>query len=151
MPLPANFGPAAGANLVWTYRERNRRTVLQHLMRWTTPGLGINVSFTNFSSQTVSPAAATDAGTSSAPGGGSAVKRTARSADDDPKPEPVVTPAKAEVQVAAGPVLTLFDNRLLLSTGWNLNVEERRRYFAIGFSFVNIAKRFGLSMGDAVP
>jgi hypothetical protein len=147
VPLPANFVPAAGANLVWTYRERHRRTALHHLLRWITPGVGINVSFTNFSSQTVSPTGDNESDATDM----QSARASARQQADDTKPEPVVTPAKAEVQVAAGPVLTLFDNRLLVSTGWNLNVEERRRYVAIGFSFVNIAKRFGLSMGDAVP
>lgn len=40
-------------------------------------------------------------------------------------------------------LVTLFDNTLHLSYGWNLNVESKRRYFGVGFSFFNLSQRVG--------
>lgn len=46
-----------------------------------------------------------------------------------------------KIEVAAGPVLTLFDNTLQLSFGWNLNVRQDRQYFGVGFSFFKLSEK----------
>jgi hypothetical protein len=127
--LPANFIPAAGATLSWTHYQRSGggwRSALDLL----TPGFGISVLFTAFPSQTMSFGKPDSTG---AP------------------PRETVTVSQDKVQVAAGPVITLFDNALVLGAGWNLNVSQRRFYSAIGFSFVNIAKRLGMKADDPAP
>ena len=45
------------------------------------------------------------------------------------------------VDVAVGPVLTFFNGAVTWTYGWNLTVDEKRRYWGIGFSFVNLARR----------
>ena len=47
------------------------------------------------------------------------------------------------VEIATGGIVSLFDNALHLTWGWNLNVESKRRYFGIGFSASNLGERFG--------
>lgn len=51
------------------------------------------------------------------------------------------------VQLAVGPILTLFDNRVSVTTGWNLMARERRWYWGLGFSFLKLTDdvmgRFG--------
>jgi hypothetical protein len=127
VPLEANFIPAAGATLAWTYYERSGGGWMS-LVDWLTPGFGVNVSFTSFPSKTVSFSAPDAAG---AP------------------PRETVTLAQDKLQVSAGPVITLFDNAIVIGAGWNLNVSRQRFYTAIGFSFVNVAKRLGLSTEEA--
>ena len=49
----------------------------------------------------------------------------------------------SNVEIGTGFMLTLFHNTLHLSYGWNLNVESKRRYFGVGFSFFNLSQRVG--------
>ena len=49
----------------------------------------------------------------------------------------------SNVEIGTGLVLTLFHDTLHLSYGWNLNVESKRRYFGIGFSFFNLSQQIG--------
>ncbi|MFA5911088.1 MAG: hypothetical protein WC815_20125 [Vicinamibacterales bacterium] len=77
------------------------------------PGLGYGVSFTDWSDPAFDPAT------------GKFAKGTESS----------------KIEIAAGPIVTLFDNTLQLSFGWNLNVRQDRRYVAIGFSFFKLSEK----------
>jgi len=44
------------------------------------------------------------------------------------------------VQVGAGLIGSLFDDKIQFSYGWDLNVEKRRTYFGVGFGFIEIGK-----------
>lgn len=123
IPLPVNFIPAPGGAMTWTLYQRSGDR-WNSFLRWLTPGAGVNVSFTSFASQTVTFSKADSAG---AP------------------PRQTVSVTQDKPQIAAGPVITFFDNAIELSLGWNLNVPQKRAYYAIGFSFMNVAKRLGLS------
>ncbi len=39
------------------------------------------------------------------------------------------------VNLAAGPVLTFFDDAVQVSLGWNLSVDRKRRFWGLGSSF----------------
>jgi hypothetical protein len=43
------------------------------------------------------------------------------------------------VQVGAGPAVGLFNNMVRFTYGWNLNADRKRRYFRVGFGFIEIA------------
>ena len=75
------------------------------------PGIGLNVTFMNFNDPSF------DLSTSK-----------------------FVNTTGANVQVGSGIIGSLFDNKLQLSYGWNLNVEQRRNYFTVGFGLLEIGK-----------
>jgi hypothetical protein len=75
------------------------------------PGLGMNVTFMNYNDPSLNVATSQFTNTN-----------------------------ETNVQVGAGIIGSLFDNKLQLSYGWNLNVERRRTYFAVGFGFIEIGK-----------
>jgi hypothetical protein len=75
------------------------------------PGLGMNVTFMNYNDPSFNVATSQFTNTNG-----------------------------TNVQVGAGIIGSLFDNKLQLSYGWNLNVERRRTYFAVGFGFIEIGK-----------
>ncbi|HEY7617181.1 MAG TPA: hypothetical protein VH744_10285, partial [Terriglobales bacterium] len=75
------------------------------------PGVGMNVSFMNFNDPSFDLAA-----------------------------NQFVNTSGTNVQVGAGIIGSLFDNKLQLTCGWNLNVERRRTYFGVGFGFIEIGK-----------
>ena len=54
--------------------------------------------------------------------------------------EKFVNTSGTNVQIGAGVVGSLFDNKLQISYGWNLNVEKRRSYFGVGFGFLEVGK-----------
>lgn len=84
-------------------------------MRFLKPGFGYNVSFTDWNDP------AFDVGTGKFAAGTDANK----------------------IEVTTGPVVTLFDNTLQFTYGWNLNVQKDRRYFGIGFSFFKLTEKIG--------
>ncbi len=51
------------------------------------------------------------------------------------------------VQVGAGVIASLFDNKIQSSYGWNLNVERRRSYVAVGFGFIELGKQLAKYVG----
>ncbi len=108
-----NFAPAPGASLGATFFKRGNSS-WDKFLRALAPGIGINVSFMNF---------------------------------DDPGFDLVnnafTKTTGVNVQVAAGPVVSLFDNNLQFTYGWNLSADRKRRYFGVGFSFIKIAKQVG--------
>ncbi len=48
-----------------------------------------------------------------------------------------------DIEIALGAIMGLFSNRVFLTFGANLNVEESPWYFGIGLSFANIAGKLG--------
>lgn len=47
---------------------------------------------------------------------------------------------KGPFQLGVGPIVTLFDNRISATYGWNLMVDKRRTYWGLGFSFLRVGK-----------
>lgn len=83
------------------------------LLRALAPGVGYAVSFTDWNDPAFDPAA------------GQFVKGTDAN----------------KIEVASGPIFTLFDNTLQFSYGWNLNVRQDRTYVAVGFSFFKFSEK----------
>jgi hypothetical protein len=116
-PREVNFEPAAGASLSWIYRARKDEP---GFLQWLTPALGVNVLFPRFGSTVVTFTPATS---------------------PDSLSQLEFTESDKDLEVATGLVASLFDNSVHFTLGWNLNVSEKRRYWGVGFSFVEIAKK----------
>ncbi|MFZ1684915.1 MAG: hypothetical protein WAU88_12415 [Candidatus Zixiibacteriota bacterium] len=114
VPKPMNFEPAPGVTLAWTLYVRDNDTrklgSLTKVVRFLTPGFGVNVSFPRFGNKLVS-------------------KKTG---------EPVTySESDNDLGISAGPVLTFFDGAIQITNGWMIsNVRSNREYFGIGFSFI---------------
>ncbi len=108
-----NFAPSPGMTFGITYFKRGENAS-DKLLRALAPTFGINVSFMNFND----------------PG-------------FDLEKEMFTNTKGTDVQVGAGPVVSLFNNKLHFTYGWNLNVDERRSYFGIGFGFLEVGKAVG--------
>ncbi len=105
-----NFAPAPGVTFGISYFKRGDDAGSKFL-RALAPGAGINVSFMNYNDPAFDLA-------------------TGR----------FINTTGSNVQVGAGVVGMLFNNKLQLSYGYNLNADQKRRYFGVGFSFLDIAK-----------
>jgi hypothetical protein len=105
-----NFSPSPGMTFGIAYFKRGF-TRWDRFVRALGPGLGMNVTFMNYNDPSFNLATSQFTNTSG-----------------------------TDVQVGAGVIGSLFDNKLQLSYGWNLNVERRRTYFAVGFGFIEIGK-----------
>ena len=113
-PLPPglkeiNFAPSPGMTMGVTWFKRGDRGA-DKFLRALAPTFGVNVSFMNFND----------------PGFDLSTGKFTNTTGTD-------------VQVGAGPVFSLFNNKLHFSYGWNLNVDRRRNYFGVGFGFLEIA------------
>lgn len=104
-----NFAPSPGMTMGVTWFKRGDRGG-DKFLRALAPTVGVNVSFMNFND----------------PGFDLSTGKFTNTTGTD-------------VQVGAGPVFSLFNNKLHFSYGWNLNVERRRNYFGVGFGFLEIA------------
>jgi hypothetical protein len=104
---PSNFGPAAGVTYGGVFIGRSG------VGRFLEPGIGVNVSFMNWSDPAIDKAT------------GQTTPNTSTSS----------------VQVGTGVILTFFSNVLQFTAGANLNANKYRFYWGIGFSFVNLAER----------
>jgi hypothetical protein len=51
------------------------------------------------------------------------------------------------VQFGTGVVVSLFNNMIQTTYGWNLNAPQRRTYWGIGFGFFDVAKYFAKQFG----
>lgn len=92
----------------------NRRSAL---LRFVEPGFGANLTFLSWDDRTkiaVSPAEST-----------------------------TVDPAVAPLQVGVGFMGSLFDNIVVATIGWNLNVQDQRTYFGVGISITGTARKLG--------
>jgi hypothetical protein len=111
-PLKAiNFAPSPGVTLALTYYKRGN-TGGDKFLRGLAPGLGVNVSFMNFNDPGFDLSSRTFTNTTG-----------------------------TNVQVGTGVLYSLFDNAIQFTNGWNLNVDRKRAYFGIGFSFVKFTEK----------
>jgi hypothetical protein len=122
-PSEVNFEPAAGVTLLWTYRTRPQQSKLLEVLN---PGVGMNVSFPRFGSKITSFTSPTDS-------------TTARV---------TVESDRGSLQIAAGFVVSLFDNAIHFTYGWNLSAPEKRRYWGVGFSFLSVTKKVASAAGS---
>ena len=83
------------------------------------PGIGINVSLMNFSSNDFDPSIKDSAG--NVVGG-------------------FRTTTSASIQVGTGISASLFSNAIQFTYGWNLSVSDKRSYWGIGFGFIEIGQ-----------
>jgi hypothetical protein len=111
---PAQFVPTAGVTLGWTYYARTDK-----FWRFVEPGGGINVSFPQFKSTITSFTPSGTAGTAST----------------------VTVQQQGSVDVAVGPVLTLFDNAVQATLGWDLTAPKKQFYWGLGFSFISLIQK----------
>jgi len=49
----------------------------------------------------------------------------------------------SDIEITTGVVGGVFDGIVQFTFGWNLNVDQKRPYFGLGFSFVNVVDRLG--------
>jgi hypothetical protein len=108
MLTPINYAPSPGMNFGITWFKRGD-TIWDKVLRGLAPGVGVNVSFMNFKD----------------PGFDQVAQKFTNTTGTD-------------VQVGAGPYVSFFNNKIDVTTGWNLNVDKKRRYFGLGFEFINI-------------
>jgi len=78
------------------------------------PGMGVNTTFMSFSEPR----------------------------DFDPATNQFTKTNGSTFQLGVGPVVSIFNNAVQFTYGWDLNVDQRRRYFGIGFGFVEVGKTF---------
>jgi len=112
-----NFAPSPGMTFGVAYFKRGRSKG-DKFMRALGPGIGMNVTFMNFNDPSF-----------------------------DLATQKFVNTTGTNVQVGAGVIGSLFDNKLQFSYGWNLNVEHRRSYFGVGFGFIEIGKELTKYVG----
>jgi hypothetical protein len=105
-----NFAPSPGMTFGVAYFHRGSSN-WDKFVRSIGPGIGMNVSFMNYNDPSFNLATTQFSNTNG-----------------------------TNVQVGAGIIGSLFDNKLQLTYGWNLNVERRRTYFGVGFGFIEIGK-----------
>jgi hypothetical protein len=105
-----NFAPSPGMTFGVVYLDRGD-TGWHRFCRALGPGFGMNVSFMNFND----------------PG-------------FDLTTQKFTNTTGVNVQVGAGVVGGLFDNKLQITRGWNLNADQKRQYWGIGFGFIEIGK-----------
>jgi hypothetical protein len=60
--------------------------------------------------------------------------------DFDPVANQFVTVKGSSFELGAGPVVTLFGNRISATYGWNLMAPDRRTYWGLGFGFLSLGK-----------
>lgn len=103
-----NFGPAPGVSWGGVYFARTNRAV-----RFLKPGVGINLSFMDWSDPAFDIATGQFAsGTTS-----------------------------NDIEIGMGIQGSLFNNIVQVTYGWNLHAEQDREYFGIGVSFVNFTSK----------
>lgn len=103
-----NFGPSPGFTYGGSYLSRG-----SNFARFLRPGVGINVTFTNWKEPSFDLAT------------GKFVKGT----------------SSTSIQTGMGIQFSLFNNVLQFTYGANLQVKQDRTYFGIGLSFVNLTSK----------
>ncbi len=89
------------------------------LMSALAPGLGANVTFMNFNDPT----------------------------DFNISTGKFTNSTAVNVQFGAGVVVSLFNNMVQATYGWNLNAPQKRTYWGLGFGFLDVAKYFANKFG----
>jgi hypothetical protein len=95
-------------------RFRARSSNYDKFLNAIAPGIGVNTTFMSF----------------------------ADPRDFDPSTNQFTKTNGSNFQVGVGPTISIFNNALQFTYGWNLNVDQRRRYVGIGFGFVEVGKTF---------
>ncbi|MDB4881576.1 MAG: hypothetical protein JWL95_342 [Gemmatimonadetes bacterium] len=133
VPLGENYTAAPGVNFGWVYLPRDPddnapwyTSAFKATLRGIKAGWGINASFPSFSTKQikVTPATLDAAGKETAP--------------DKIEGQTI---EKQSLGLSAGPYLSLFEGALTASYGWNLTTTTKRQYFALGLSFIGLAKQ----------
>lgn len=106
-----NYAPSPGVSFGVNYFKRGNGAAAK-FFRALAPGVGVNVSFMNYNDPSFDLSTGRFTNTTG-----------------------------ENVQVGAGIVGMLFHNNIQFSYGYNLNAEIKRRYFGVGFSFVDFTKR----------
>lgn len=127
--LSMNFDPALGVTLGWTYYQRQEHRWFSLPLRWLQPGFGINVSFPRFATRTVTVSRANPEQTNST--------LTRKPAETRP-----------QIGLSTGGVLSFFDGGIQGSYGYSLASGRKRAYWALGFSFFEVAKRIAQAAGS---
>jgi hypothetical protein len=112
-----NFAASPGMTFGIAYFKRGESAGTKFL-RALGPGLGMNVTFMNFNDPSY-----------------------------DLTTGKFVNTTGTNVQVGAGVITSLFDNKIQFSYGANLNVEHRRTYFGVGFGFIEVGKELAKYIG----
>lgn len=131
---PATVTP--GATFGWTFNARRRPGTLNGLLRVLQPGIGINASFPTYSNQRIH---IVPPDTAVSPGAGAST------------PAPVLAGAKLSgppttdhesLGIGTGLMVSLFDNALAATYGWNLTTTSKYRgYYGFGISFLSLAQK----------
>jgi len=106
-----NFAPSPGVTLGLTYYKRGT-SGWDKFWRGLGPGVGVNVSFMNFNDPGFDLSTGTFTNTTG-----------------------------TNIQVGAGVIYSLLGDSIQFTNGWNLNVDRKRAYFGVGFSFVDFTKK----------
>lgn len=106
-----NFAPSPGVTFGVNYFKRGDGAGSKFL-RALAPGVGANISFMNYNDPSFDLSTGRFTNTTG-----------------------------ENVQVGAGIVGMLFHNNIQFSYGYNLNAEVKRRYFGVGFSFIDFTKK----------
>jgi hypothetical protein len=51
-----------------------------------------------------------------------------------------VTTNGSSFEIGTGPVISLFNNRIIATYGWNLMQPVKREYWGLGFGFIQIGR-----------
>jgi roadblock/LC7 domain-containing protein len=113
-----NFAPSPGMTFGVAYFKRGQSSG-DKFMRALGPGIGMNVTFMNFNDPSY-----------------------------DLTTGKFVNTTGTNVQIGAGVIGSLFDNKIQFTYGWNLNVEQRRQYFGVGFGFIEVGKELAKYIGS---
>jgi hypothetical protein len=105
-----NFAPSPGMTFGIAYFKRGN-SGWDKFERGLGPGAGINVTFMNYND----------------PG-------------FDLTKNQFTNTSGTNAQIGAGLIGSLFDDKIQVTYGWNLNVERARAYFGVGFGFIEIGK-----------
>lgn len=115
-----NYAPSPGVTMGFNYFKRGEN-ISDKFFRALAPGAGANVSFMNFNDSTF-----------------------------DLKEGKFVNTNGVNVQIGVGVVGSLFNNKLQFSYGYNLNADQKRRYFGVGFGFIGLATEFASRLGQFI-
>jgi hypothetical protein len=139
-PKPFDYRPTPGVSFGWVYQPRGyqvmngkrKAALLDIAAEFAKPGFGINVSFPSFGTIVTS------------------YDTTPSQEGNNQTRVVTVTEDENTLDVAAGIYLSMFDNAVTFTTGWNLTSGSGRdrRYFGLGFSFINLARRISSAVSQ---
>jgi hypothetical protein len=120
VPVGVNYQLTPGAALTWSYLTRNRHS----FWNWLRPGFGIQVSFPKFETATYT------------------ISRPPSGESGSPNPVSITQETRSNnFDIATGGILTLFDNSIGISMGYDLMARDANSYVGFTVSFVSLAKK----------